>query len=187
MHDIGRLGGHLRVLTIAILSHKNCKRNHARGTTHAEPRKGNDDTTRLGNRDTVGERKKYTPFHSWKKNSHHCQAINGTVTMTNAAQNDNWSIMRRRNVRPAPPLGKRDVYKSCGTTTEEGAGFGQPCLGANVLTAVRNPARYPEISRQWKDLDTFPRCNESSGRHFMKYWGGGACQEPRKIYISVPW
>ena len=104
--------------------------------------------------------------------------------MTNAAQNDNWSIMRRRNVRPAPPLGKRDVYKSCGTTTEEGAGFGQPCLGANVLTAVRNPARYPEISRQWKDLDTFPRCNESSGRHFMKYWGGGARARSLVRFIS---
>ena len=68
--------------------------------------------------------------------------------------------MRRRNVLPSwSALGKRDVgnqsrtpshdvcISSCGTTTEKGARFGQPCLGANVLTAVRNPARYPEISR----------------------------------------
>ena len=25
----------------------------------------------------------------------------------------------------------------------------------------------------------------SSGGHFMKYWGGGECQGPRKIFMSV--
>ena len=29
--------------------------------------------------------------------------------------------------------------------------------------------------------------SSTSGGHFMKYWGGGECQGPCKIYMSVPW
>ena len=37
------------------------------------------------------------------------------------------------------------------------------------------------------DLDSAMGNLDVSGGHFMKYWGGGECQGPCKIYMSVPW
>ena len=41
---------------------------------------------------------------------------------------------------------------------------------------------YLYLSNKFEDFAKFL----SSGGHFMKYWGG-ECQEPCKIYMSVPW
>ena len=145
-----------------------CERH--RGPKPQEP-DASDETTRSGNGDTAGERKRTLRSTLGKKTA----TIVGLCETQHSSEwdgrDDEKSIIDRscgeeRYDQP-PQLGKHDegsqsrtpshdAYTfSYETTTGEATGRDRPCHGANELTAVRNPTRYRETPKQWTGPRTF--------------------------------